>query len=77
MRAICTRQRHCLLYLPSSAFDALPNCTRNAPCPTDANKSLRLDWPDHTSVEIYFWAKGERRSQVNVMHRQLTDPAQE
>jgi len=42
----------------------------------NANRSLRLAWPDHTSVEIYFWAKGERRSQVNVMHRQLTDPAQ-
>jgi hypothetical protein len=37
------------------------------------NKSLRLDWPDRTRVEIYFWAKGERRSQVNVMHRQLAD----
>jgi hypothetical protein len=34
-------------------------------------RSLRLDWEDHTSVEIYFWSKGERRSQVNVMHRQL------
>lgn len=40
------------------------------------NKSLRLDWPDHTSVEIYFWAKGERRSQVNIMHRQLADAAE-
>jgi len=37
------------------------------------NKSLRLGWPDSTSVEIYFWAKGERRSQVNIMHRQLAD----
>ncbi len=42
----------------------------------NANRSLRLDWPDHTSVEIYFWSKGERRSQVNVMHRQLADAAQ-
>ncbi|MBK7825271.1 hypothetical protein [Nannocystis sp.] len=42
----------------------------------NANKSLRLDWPDHTSVEIYFWAKGERRSQVNVMHRQLSDASE-
>lgn len=40
------------------------------------NRSLRLDWPDHTSVEIYFWAKGERRSQVNVMHRQLGSAAE-
>lgn len=36
-------------------------------------RSLRLDWEDHTSVEIYFWSKGERRSQVNVMHRQLAN----
>ena len=42
----------------------------------NANRSLRLAWPDQTSVEIYFWAKGERRSQVNVMHRQLSDPAE-
>lgn len=40
------------------------------------NRSLRLDWPDHTSVEIYFWAKGERRSQVNVMHRQLASASE-
>ncbi len=40
------------------------------------NKSLRLGWPDRTTVEIYFWAKGERRSQVNVMHRQLADAAE-
>jgi hypothetical protein len=40
------------------------------------NKSLRLDWPDRTSVEIYFWAKGDRRSQVNIMHRQLADAAE-
>jgi hypothetical protein len=38
--------------------------------------SLRLDWPDHTTVEIYFWAKGERRSQVNVMHRQLASASE-
>ena len=40
------------------------------------NRSLRLDWPDHTSVEIYFWAKGDRRSQVNVMHRQLASASE-
>lgn len=40
------------------------------------NKSLRLDWPDSTSVEIYFWAKGDRRSQVNIMHRNLADAAE-
>lgn len=40
------------------------------------NRSLRLTWPDHTSVEIYFWSKGERRSQVNVMHRQLGSAAE-
>jgi hypothetical protein len=40
---------------------------------SNENKSLRLAWPDATSVEIYFWAKGDRRSQVNIMHRQLAD----
>jgi hypothetical protein len=40
---------------------------------SNENKSLRLAWPDATIVEIYFWAKGDRRSQVNIMHRQLAD----
>lgn len=40
------------------------------------NRSLRLDWEGNTSVEIYFWSKGERRSQVNVMHRQLASAAE-
>ena len=40
---------------------------------SNEHKSLRLAWPDDTSVEIYFWAKGDRRSQVNIMHRQLAD----
>ncbi len=39
------------------------------------NRSMRLTWPDHTIVEVYFWAKGASRSQVNVMHRQLADAA--
>jgi len=40
------------------------------------NRSLRLEWPGDTSVEVYFWSKGERRSQVNVMHRQLASAAE-
>lgn len=40
------------------------------------NRSLRLDWPGNTTVEIYFWAKGDRRSQVNVMHRQLASASE-
>lgn len=41
LRAICTRQRPCLLALPLPAFAALPNCTRGAPCAHDARRIAR------------------------------------
>jgi len=34
-------------------------------------KSMRLTWPDQTSVEIYFTAKGDDKSQVAIQHRKL------
>jgi len=34
-------------------------------------KSVRLTWEDGTSVELYFTAKGEERSQVAIQHRKL------
>ncbi len=34
-------------------------------------KSMRVTWPDSTSVEAYFTAKGERKSQVAIQHRKL------
>jgi len=38
-------------------------------------KSMRVTWPDGTSVELYFIAKGTARSQVAVQHRKLADKA--
>ena len=32
------------------------------------NRSMRMTWPDGTSVHIYFTAKGARKSQVAVQH---------
>ncbi|MBI4500878.1 MAG: hypothetical protein HY700_06920 [Gemmatimonadetes bacterium] len=39
------------------------------------NKSIRMTWPDGTSVELYFAKKGVRKSQVQVQHRRLADKA--
>lgn len=39
-----------------------------------ANKSMRVTWPDgKTSLEIYFSAMGDEKSQVVVQHRKLPD----
>jgi hypothetical protein len=35
------------------------------------DKSMRLTWPDATSVELYFTDKGPQKSAVAVMHRKL------
>jgi len=40
-----------------------------------AGKSMRVTWPDGSSVELYFTAKGRARSQVQVQHRRLPDQA--
>lgn len=37
------------------------------------DKSMRVTWPDGTSVEVYFVAKGTAKSQVAVQHRKLAD----
>jgi hypothetical protein len=34
-------------------------------------QSMRLAWPDDTSVEVTFVAKGEDKSQVTIQHRKL------
>lgn len=39
------------------------------------DKSMRVTWPDDTSVELYFIAKGAAKSQVAVQHRKLADKA--
>jgi hypothetical protein len=38
-----------------------------------ANKSMRVTWPDRTSVEIGFFGKGVAKSQVAVQHSKLPD----
>ena len=38
-----------------------------------ANKSMRVTWPDRTSVEIGFFGKGLAKSQVAVQHSKLPD----
>jgi hypothetical protein len=35
------------------------------------DKSMRITWPDGTSVEAYFTAKGSEKSQVAIQHRKL------
>jgi hypothetical protein len=37
------------------------------------NKSMRITWPDGTSVEWYFVPKGARKCQVAVQHGKLAD----
>jgi hypothetical protein len=40
-----------------------------------AEKSMRMTWPDRTSVEVWFLAKGPRKSQVALAHQKLPDRA--
>jgi hypothetical protein len=39
------------------------------------DKSMRVTWPDGTSVELYFAGKGPAKSQVAVQHTKLADKA--
>jgi uncharacterized protein YndB with AHSA1/START domain len=40
---------------------------------TTPNKSIRIGWPDDTSVSVNFYAKGPAKSQVTLQHSQLPD----
>lgn len=42
---------------------------------TTANedKSLRARWPDGSRLAVYFWAKGDEKSQVQLEHSRLPD----
>jgi hypothetical protein len=40
-----------------------------------ADKSVRLTWPDGTTVDLYFAAKHAAKSQLAVQHRKLADKA--
>ncbi len=37
------------------------------------NKSMRITWPDETSVEVNFYTKGDAKSQVALQHKKLAD----
>src|SRR3989441_5016536 len=37
------------------------------------NKSMRLTWPDNTSVQLGFFAKGVSKAQVQIQHGKLPD----
>jgi hypothetical protein len=39
------------------------------------NKSIRIGLDDGTRVQLYFWDKGPRKSQVSVHHEKLADKA--
>ncbi len=38
-------------------------------------RSMRITWPDQTSLDLWFTGKGAARSQVQVQHRRLPDKA--
>jgi uncharacterized protein YndB with AHSA1/START domain len=40
-----------------------------------AGKSMRITWPDSTSVEVMFYTKAAEKSQVTIAHRKLPDRA--
>lgn len=40
------------------------------------NKYLHLDWPGGTKVDINFWPRGAKKSQVQVQQRQLKTAAE-
>lgn len=42
---------------------------------TTANKVMRFNWSDSTSVEVAFYAKGAARAQLALTHRKLPDKA--
>ncbi|REJ75120.1 MAG: hypothetical protein DWQ36_06110 [Acidobacteria bacterium] len=39
------------------------------------NRSLRITWPDDTSVHVYLVPKGEEKTQISVQHVGLADQA--
>jgi uncharacterized protein YndB with AHSA1/START domain len=39
------------------------------------DRSMRITWPDATSVELWFTSKGAGKSQVQVQHTRLPDAA--
>lgn len=35
------------------------------------NKSIRITWPDETNVVVYFYPKGDNKTQISVQHNKL------
>jgi uncharacterized protein YndB with AHSA1/START domain len=55
------------LWLPDSAQMTVRKAT--------PNKSIRITWIDgRSSVDVFFWIKGESKSQVAVQHNKLETP---
>ena len=54
-------------WLPEPGTTKLPIVIRTA----TANKSMRITWPDETSISVNFYAKGAAKSQVVVQHSKL------
>lgn len=49
----------------------LPDSAKITVRKVNANKNMRITWPDDTSVEVNFWDKGAEKSQAAVEHRKL------
>lgn len=43
---------------------------------TSTPKSIRMTWPDESSVEVYFTDKGAAKSQLAIQHRKLSSAAE-
>jgi uncharacterized protein YndB with AHSA1/START domain len=57
---------------PDSMARWLPDAAKMTIRKATANKSMRITWIDgQSSVEVYFWIKGEAKSQVAVQHSKL------
>lgn len=37
----------------------------------NVDKSMRISWPDGTSLHVYFWDKGAAKSQISIQHVEL------
>ncbi len=60
---------------PATLTRWLPDAPRMTVRKATLNKSIRITWIDgRSSVEVYFWVKGDAKSQVAVQHSKLESP---
>jgi uncharacterized protein YndB with AHSA1/START domain len=60
---------------PKSLSRWLPGAVKMTVRKATLNKSMRITWIDgRSSVEVYFWIKGEAKSQIVVQHCKLESP---